>query len=309
MSLGEEQRAALEALPWRGPHGERPALPLPPEDMPLRFAGGWRKRWRYVSAFGDELMLCAASVQVGPASQTFWAVLDRESGEIHERTRMRLPIARGEVWNQDSDGRPLEIGMDERGAVGQFESGEIRGKLKIGPGEWQEAICPAPDGDALRYVWTRKRVAPIEVDVHIGERRIKATMRGIEDESAGYHPRHTAWSWSAGIGTAADGRAVGWNLVAGVNDPERGSERAIWIEGEDGTREPAPVSFDEDLGGIAFAGGERLDFTAEAERSRSENKVIVRYSYRQPFGTFAGSLDGIELASGLGVMESHDAIW
>ena len=44
--MTDEQRAALNELPWRGPEGVRPALPLPPAKMPLRFAGGWRKRWR-----------------------------------------------------------------------------------------------------------------------------------------------------------------------------------------------------------------------------------------------------------------------
>lgn len=309
MSSGDEHSAALSALPWRGPDGDRPELPLPPEKMPLRFAGGTRKRWRYVSAFGDELMICAASVQVGLASQTFWAILDRQTGELHEHTKMRLPGGRGEVWNQDSNGRPLEIGSDEHGAVNQVESEEIHAKLRIGEGTWQEVVCPATDGDARRYVWTRKRVAPVEVDVTLpGGKRIKASMRGVEDETAGYHPRHTAWSWSAGVGVAADGRAVGWNLVEGVNDPERGSERAIWVDGEPLPDEPGPVTF-EGLDAIGFTDGSRLDFTAEAERARSENRLIVRYSYRQPFGTFSGSLDGIELASGLGVMESHDAVW
>lgn len=311
MRSGEEQRAAIAALPWRGPDGERPkALPLPDGKLPLRFDGGLRKRWRYVSAFGDELMVCAASVQVGPAAQTFWAVLDRETGELHERTKMRLPGARGEVWNEGSDGRPLEIGMSERGAVNHFESGEIRGRIKIGEGMWQECVCPAPDGKSHRFVWTRKRVAPVEVDIRLpGEKRVRAAMRGIEDETAGYHPRNTVWSWSAGIGETTDGRAVGWNLVEGVNDPAVGSERAIWVDGEDGIREPGPVSFDEDLGGISFGSGRRLDFSGEAERTRTENKGYVRYSYRQPFGTFSGSLDGLELASGIGVMEFHDAVW
>ena len=300
--------AALAALPWRGPDGERPDLPLPPGPMPLRFAGGWRKRWRYVSAFGEQLMICAASVQVGPAAQTFWAVLDRSTGELHERTRTRLPSARGEVWNEDGSGRSLEIGMDDRGAVNRFQSGAIRGKLTIGAGTWQEVVCAAPDGDAQRYVWTRKRVAPVEVDVRLpGERRVRESAFGIEDESAGDHPRHTAGTWSAGVGTAADGRAIGWNLVAGVNDPERGSERAIWIDGEP-IAEPGPVSFD-GFDGIDLADGSRLDFSAEAERARKENRLVARFTYRQPFGTFTGALAGIELASAIGVMESHDAVW
>ena len=46
------------------------------------------KRWRYVAFFSDELMGCAATVQIGPARQTFWALLDRTSGELRERTRL-----------------------------------------------------------------------------------------------------------------------------------------------------------------------------------------------------------------------------
>ena len=105
---------------------------------------------------------------------------------------------------------------------------------------------------------------------------------------------------------ARDGRTLGWNLVEGVNDPAERSERAIWIDGE--PTEPGPVSFD-GLEAIDFDAGSRLAFSKEAERSREENKLLLRYSYRQPFGSFSGSLAGIELDHGLGVMEFHDAHW
>ena len=89
-----------ESLPWRGPGPGRPELPVPPQRVALRRAGVWRKRWRYVAAFCDELMLCAARVGIGPLGQTFWAIWDREATELHERTRTLLPIARGEVWTE-----------------------------------------------------------------------------------------------------------------------------------------------------------------------------------------------------------------
>lgn len=296
----------LGSLPWRGPGDDRPDLPLPPGSMPMRFGGNWRKRWRYAAAFGEELMVCAASVTVGPMAQSFWAIVDRECGEIHERTRTRLPGARGEVWTERSAGQPWEIGSDQIGAITRVESGEVRVKLAIGEGPWAECVCP---NEAGGYVWTRKRVAPVHIDVTLpGGRRIRGTVRGVEDESAGYHARHTVWSWSAGVGTAADGRGVGWNLVEGVNDPPAGSERAVWVEGEDVPREPGPVSFD-GLEAIDFDDGSRMDFTKEAERSKAENRIVVRYSYRQPFGTFSGTLAGIDLAEGIGVMEHHDAVW
>ena len=57
------------------------------------------------------------------------------------------------------------------------------------------------------------------------------------------------------------------------------------------------------------AAGE-LRFAAEAVRERSENRLLIRSRYRQPFGTFSGRLPGgIELGEGYGVMEDHDVWW
>ena len=300
----------LEALPWRGPGPGRPDdLPLPPRRLPLRFAGTNRKLWRYLGAYSDELMLCAARVQVGPVGQTFWAFWDRGEGRLYERTVTRLPGARGEVWSEDPAGTFVDWAPDEGALVRvegrDAEAGAVRAFLRVGRGSWAEAICPNGDGG---YVWTRKRAGvSVDCDVRIGQRQIRCMALGIEDETAGYHPRHTVWNWSAGVGTLRDGRAVGWNLVAGVNDPPERSERAIWVDGE--PAEPGAVVFD-GLDGIAFSDGARLEFAAEAERRKAENRLLLRYSYRQPFGTFRGSLPGgLELERGLGVMEHHDAIW
>jgi hypothetical protein len=99
---------------------------------------------------------------------------------------------------------------------------------------------------------------------------------------------------------------VAWNLVSGINDPKRQSERAIWLE--DVPHEPRPVSFS-GLEQIEFADGERLCFDAESERARNDNLLLFRSRYRHRFGTFSGSLDGVELDQGYGVMEAHEAVW
>jgi hypothetical protein len=279
--------------------------------MPLRRGGRWRKRWRYVGAYCDELLVCAARVQVGMLGQTFWVIWDRERREICERTRLRLPSARGEVWTESGNG---EVGLvnyaPDEGSLVRIEAhrtgvGEVRAFLRLGGGSWVESVCPNGEGE---YVWTRKRAdVAVECDVRVGERRWLVEARGMEDESAGYHPRHTVWSWSAGVGRADDGRSVGWNLVSGINDPPERSERAIWANGE--PSEPGPVSF-EGLEAIAFDDGSRLEFDGECERRRKENRLLVRYTYRQPFGSFSGTLPGgLELDHGLGVMEHHDAHW
>ena len=299
------------SLPWRGPGEDRPDLPLPPEQLPLRRGGLWRKRWRYAAAFSDELFVCAARVNVGPLGQTFWAIWDRGERTMWERTRFLFPGARGDVWTEGGDGAGQILHAPDEGSVVRIEAkdpevGEVRAFLRFGGGgRWVEAVCPTEDGE---YIWTRKRVdVPVEADVRFGSRRLNSKARGVEDESEGYHPRHTVWSWSAGVGTTADGRSVGWNLVSGINDPPERSERGIWIDGE--PREPGPVEF-EGLEAIAFDDGARLDFTGECERRKEESRLFVRYSYRQPMGTFSGTLPGgIVLASGLGVMEHHDAEW
>ncbi|HYP54885.1 MAG TPA: DUF2804 family protein, partial [Solirubrobacterales bacterium] len=166
-----------------------------------------------------------------------------------------------------------------------------------------EARCPS----GRAWAWTRKRAGvPVRGTVEAGGRRWEVDALAVDDESAGHHRRHTSWLWSAGVGSAADGRAVAWNLVEGINDPARGSERAIWIDGE--PREPPPVSF-RGLDAIGFADGAELRFESETERARSDNLLLLRSRYRLRFGAFAGALEGVDLAEGLGVMEEHDAHW
>jgi hypothetical protein len=128
------------------------------------------------------------------------------------------------------------------------------------------------------------------------------------DDSAGYHDRHSEWKWSAGNGFTSDGRTVSWNLVTGVHDAPAQSERTLWLDGE--PAEIGPVTFAADLSSVSFAEGGALDFTEWAAREEDTNMLLMRSCYRQPFGTFSGTLPGgIALAEGYGVMEEHDVRW
>lgn len=275
--------------------------------MPLRAHGQLRKRWRYVGLYSPRLMLCAARAEVGPLGQCFWVLWDRESGRQHAHTSLRP--GGGEVWMS--------------GPSVRIEARGLRAELELGEAAAVESICPSGSG----WGWTRKRAGvPIAATIELEGRRLELGGLGVDDESAGYHQRDTRWLWSAGVGTAADGRALAWNLVEGINDPPRNSERAVWVEGV--PHEPAPVHFSGDT--IGFSGehgaasgdgpfigssGEvgsshrRLQFATESERAREENFVLIRSSYSHRFGTFSGSLDGIDLAEGYGVMERHAARW
>jgi hypothetical protein len=248
------------------------------------------KRWRYVAVFGEELMACAALVQIGPARQSFWALLDRRSGELRERTRM-LP-RRGEVGLA-----PRTVSIADRG---------VRLALELDEQPGWAALCP----NGRQQVWTRKQagVAARGTLALDGGPEIGIEALAVIDDTAGHHARATEWRWSAGVGASAQDTALAWNLVSGVNDPASGSERAIWVAGE--PHEAPPVVFAEDLGAIRAADGSELRFSAEAERSRRDDLVLVKSEYRAPFGTFSGTLPGgIAIAHGLGVMEHHVARW
>ncbi len=248
------------------------------------------KRWRYVGVFSEELMACAAIVQVGPARQSFWALYRRGEGQLRERTRLlprraELQLERGRMLLRDQ-GVELDLALAEEPGI--------------------QARCP----NARQQVWTRKQagVAAYGTLTLAGQAPQAIDARAVIDDTAGYHARHTEWWWSAGVGESPDGGALAWNLVSGVNDPPRGSERAVWVAGE--PHEAGPVRFSADLRRVDSADGSHLRFLAEAERSRSENLVIFKSDYRAPFGTFSGVLPGgVALAHGLGVMEHHRALW
>jgi hypothetical protein len=255
--------------------------------MPLRRNGENRKRWRYVGLFAEELMLCAARAEIGPLTQSVWVLWDRREGLQRAHTAMRP--GSGEVR---FDGAGLEIDAD-----GLWAS------LRLGDAAPIESICASGERS---WAWTRKRAGvPIEGTVEIPGRCLRVSGLGVDDESAGYHAHRTSWRWSAGVGAAVDGRPLAWNLVEGVNDPPERSERAIWVGGE--PHEPPPSRFDRPES-IEVEGG-RLRFAAESEHRHDESYVLFGSRYRHRFGSFTGELGAVELASGLGVMEEHEALW
>ena len=198
------------------------------------------------------------------------------------------------------------LGSDQAGALTRVESGEVTASLAIGGAPGPEAVCPNGERrlllDAQARGPGRGRRPPAGRPPDPG---VDARGRGRVGRLP---PRHTVWDWSAGVGTAVDGRAVGWIWSRGS------TTRRAAASGRSGSRASPRRASPPRCASRASTrspstDGSRLGFTAEAERAKDENLLVVRYSYRQPFGTLSGSLDGIELAEGIGVMEHQDAIW
>jgi hypothetical protein len=253
--------------------------------MPLLRGGRPLKRWTWVGAFGSDAMLCAAVARIGPVTTSWWAVWD--PGGLRERTLRRA----------------LDVSATRVRVPGVMS-------LEVGGGAEVEVVSP----HGSQYAWTRKRAVTVRGTV-LGR---PFESGGLVDESAGYHARHTAWRWSAGVGAAASGEPVAWNLVDGLHDGSP-SERTVWLSGEPhevgpvafgGPADPADPAGPSGLSGVAFEDGAHLRFTALATRARRENLLIASSDYEQPFGTFAGELPVAgALREGFGVMERHDVRW
>ncbi len=234
------------------------------------------KRWRYVGVYRADVMLCVGDARVAGIPQRWWAVA------LPDGSLVRGPA-----------GRRARCGP--RRASAACSTWSCRGRPGV------EVVSP----HGRSYIWTAK-LAPVHVrgTVSAGGHTFELDGDdGFVDESAGYHARHTAWRWSAGIGRADDGRAVAWNLVDGVHDSAEDSERTLWIDGE--PREVPPQEFADDLSGVG-----ELDFREWSAREARVNLGLMRNRYRQPFGEFSGTLPGgFALAEGYGVMEEHDVLW
>jgi hypothetical protein len=290
----------MARLPIRGAAVRELGLALPPEPLPAWLGGRPRKRWRYVGVYTPELLLCVGDARVGPVPQRWWAVALPDGGLSERTTFGRGGVAVDAPWSRSADAAgPSRVRVEARGVSIDLTLDEI---------DPVEVVTPTNDRGA--YYWTAKQACvPVRGTVELdGVRRAVDGDAGFIDDSAGYHPRHTVWKWSAGVGRASDGRRVGWNLIDGIHDDPRASERTVWVDGR--PQEVGPVGFAEDMSVVTGEAGEQLRFDQWSAREHATNALIMRSRYRQPFGSFSGTLPGgIELAEGYGVMEDHDVHW
>ncbi len=245
------------------------------------------KRWRYVGIYDEDLMLCAGRARVGPLRQCFWAVWDRRTRRFDEHTawgQRQVHLPDGSLRVAD---RGIEIGL----------------RLEIAGTPIE---LTSPHGG--REIWTRK--TPLRA---VGTLRVDGVARpidarGLLDDSAGRHARRTQWEWTAGVGATPSGEAVTWNLVRGLHDQGERTERTVWVDGR--PQAAGRITVSERLDRVTSADGTDLRFTAEAIREAHERAgPLLASDYVQPFGLFSGSVAGVALETGYGVMERHSALW
>ena len=287
--ISARQRGPIINIAYRGDGRDRPSsVILPPAHVPVLRGFRLRKSWRYVGIWSESVSVCAARVSVGPVSQEFWGVWDRDARRLTEHTRLRagrVDLSAGRIVVRDR-GNLLDVTLDED------------------PTAAFEVVTPVGRG----WTWTRK----LAIRAH-GTARANGVVLPIDgvamiDENDGYHPRFTHWWWSGGTSVVADGRAATWSVIVGLNDTLPYIENTLWIDGV--PQQIGPVTFAPDLSQVTFSDGNVLHFTEESERASLVDLFVIRSAYRQPFGTFTGTLPGgLAVTRGYGVMEDHRALW
>jgi hypothetical protein len=294
-----------------------------------RLARRWRfNQFQFVSAMGPGWVFGLAVVNLNLVGSGFFYLYDFETGTMLEQSFLQ-PLAMGtriEPW-------------PERG-ITSFTKGDVVLKIApaakgrtvtvTAPGDIRISLTLKADKDPLRlvcpagyngWVFTRKSAGlPVEGEVRWGHRiwRCDELTRGSVDWSCGFMRRETAWNWACLAGTLADGRSLGLNLAAGVNETGM-TENALWLDGRCIKLSAARFHFNRDHPGDDWHvttddGRVDLHFVPAGMRKEKLNALVLASNFRQLVGTFKGQVvddTGAKIpVTGLqGLMEDHFARW
>jgi hypothetical protein len=144
------------------------------------------------------------------------------------------------------------------------------------------------------------------------------TVLASYDWSAGFMRRETCWNWACFAGYLTDGRTVGLNLAAGVNETGV-TENAFWLDGKLIKLDSALFEFDRDQPSLPWrvkTSDGRLDLTFVPEGLRKEkiNAFFIASNFKQVFGEFKGTFiddsgEQMQIECVSGFMEDHYAKW
>lgn len=307
-----------------------------------------RKKWMYVFASTDELMVAAAVVDAGPTATAFVMAVDRRSGAvIADASRPGAVRPLVGVNEHPGDGHANHYAgpgtlVSTFGSAGKLRLRATIHRIPSIPvlsGPWIEldvTLGPA-DHDALTVVSDLRLDPPlVSTTVKNGALATTGTLAvrerggvsrwsldgglGGYDYTNGYLPRHTSWNWAFGTGRATDGRIVAVNLVADFTGQERrGAENCIWVDGQLILLDPdAAIGPSGDAERSPWSirtadGAVDLSFTPDAVHHESLNLGLLRSKFVQALGGFRGTIrlgsEVLELADLAGVVEDQDVLW
>jgi len=137
------------------------------------------------------------------------------------------------------------------------------------------------------------------------------------DWSAGYMRRETSWNWGSLSCKLPDGRRLGFNLAAGVNETGF-TENGLWLDGKLHKIDMVDFQFNRYDSKQAWVlisndGTINLSFEPAGQRKEKMNLIFAASNFTQHFGQFYGDItingETIHLDGAWGFVEDHYAKW
>ncbi|MBB5186371.1 hypothetical protein HNQ57_000632 [Zhongshania antarctica] len=137
------------------------------------------------------------------------------------------------------------------------------------------------------------------------------------DWTAGYMRGETFWNWASLSATLADGRRLGLNLAAGVNETGF-TENALWLDDQLIKVDTVDFQFsryqpESEWRVRSTDGIVDLSFAPAGQRKEKLNALLIASNFTQHFGVFQGQIrlenEVIEIQGQWGFAEDHYARW
>lgn len=287
-------------------------------------------QFQFVALSSPELIVGLAIVDLKWLSNAFVYAYSPLSGAFEEFSFLQPLARRTGIETRPNDGEAVFHKGSNRLHI-SAERGLRRVSVSLASGLCIEADID--EGDAYApmalctragyqgWVYTQKITArPVKGTVHWqGTDHDLAAQRslGSVDWTAGYMRRETFWNWGSLSAYLPDGRRLGFNLVAGVNDTGY-TENALWLDDQLIKLSTVVFEFDRDHRESRWRmrsqdGVLDLSFEPAGRRSERRDAGFIASNFSQFFGRYTGTvrLPGETLhVDGLwGLAEDHYARW
>ncbi|UJJ32224.1 DUF2804 domain-containing protein [Halopseudomonas maritima] len=307
----------------------RSVMDKPRSQLAKRFGAN---QFQFISLLSAELVVGVAIVDLKFLSNAFVYLYDPRTQRFDEFSFMQ-PLAR----NTRIEPRPdtglarFEKGGNQITIDAAAEPGVRRLQVALADGTRIDArIDEAPSQQPLSvcaragyagWVFTRKTAARV-CSGSVSWRGQRFDLRQIGalaavDWTAGFMRRETFWNWGSLSCRLPDGRRLGFNLAAGVNETGF-TENGLWLDEQLIKVDMVDFQFDRSAPlapwQLRSADGQiDLQFAPVGCRQEKRNALLLASNFKQHFGQYSGVLrlpgETLQIADAWGLVEDHYARW
>lgn len=289
-------------------------------------------QFQFISFMSPDLIVGFAIVNLKLASNAFLYLYEPKTGFFEEFSFLQ-PFTRGTQFDPSPNNGTCEFRKGDN--FFSIQASTIPGVRQVKVNLGKKVAIDATIDETTHYnpleictragyngwVFTHKSAAQTcNGTVRWGNNLIDLSEIGAlaaVDWTGGFMRKHTFWNWGSLSHKLEDGRLLGFNLAAGVNETGH-TENAIWLDGRLIKVDMVDFLFDryqpKNTWALRSADGIiDLHFTPEGQRSDKTNAGVIISNFTQFFGRFHGDIhlenETIRLQDVWGLTEDHFAKW